>query len=760
VEWLLVIGGFGFATACTVAVVVLRARRGRRAGEPTNANINSQQDIAQFEPTSEDLEARHYAEEEVRISAEARAAGRRATEEARAAAEQEAQRKAEEGARLRAESEAHAAADQEVRRKAEEDARLRAESEARAAALQEARRKIEEDARLRAESEARTAAEQEAQRKAEEDARLRAESEARAASEQEAQRNAEKDARLRAESEARAAAEQEVRRKAEEDARLRAESEARAEAEQEARRKAEEDARLRAESEERAAAEQKAQRSAEEDARLRAESEAHAPEDENPDGKTDDTARFQPSPRAPREYRPSGRVPGGPRRAQADTQQEARDRAAPIEVRVLFERAGFCRVSLLPRRTAAMPIELTVTGSGDPPDLVALQDEWYQDVAVENLGQLLREGIEWAGVRSGGRQFRLTLSGRELYVLARHAEINGFVSSSRLVLGEEHVVLCIPERLSEVRDAIALTGSPEPGLLSVDSGVPPGWVGLRGIIPRIPVVSSSDGNILDALRPLAEVKVSLEEGIRIDRQTWLAGFPPSIRLRGDTSTTDTVVIDGHQASLSQLGGYEVPGWDSPGEHTVWCANAARTYSIRGGAEDWEPWDAYTWSLGEPGHDDAQARPSICGVLVRPPQKARSESRAIVVSAANPILIGAAPGEIEVCIARGDVQIGLCVGFPWFEPIWAIPGDVLHCDKRVARILFIGDQRSVASAIPRQRISGVRGQLVAESRRDHAWCTAVRSAGAKGLQIDPQGSEIVELWQTYKRYAKALAKKMR
>jgi hypothetical protein len=434
----------------------------------------------------------------------------------------------------------------------------------------------------------------------------------------------------------------------------------------------------------------------------------------------------------------------------------------PIEVRLLFEKAGFCRVSLLPRRDPGMPVELAVTGSGDPPELLALQDEWYQDVVLPNSEHLLREGIEWAGSLPGARQVRFSLSGRDLYVLARHQELNGFVSAPRLQLDGEHVVLCVGERLNEVRAAIALTGSPEPTLLNFDSGIPAGWAGLRGVVPRTPIAPSPAGDILDALRPLAQVEIALEGGIRIDRQTWLNGFPPSVRLRGDTSTTGAITIDGHDATLSADGGYAVPGWDLPGDHSVWCTSNSRTYAIRDGAEDWESWDAYTWSLGELGADGTQSRPVICGVLVRPPRVARSDGRAIVVPASNPVLIGSRPGEIEICTPRSDVRAGLCVGFPWFEPIWAIPADALHCDKRTARVLLIGSPQPAAegeqqpSARPGERRALHRGR----SWGAHAWCAAILTAGRKGLQTQPSRTEIADLWKAYKRCANALRRSWR
>jgi len=429
----------------------------------------------------------------------------------------------------------------------------------------------------------------------------------------------------------------------------------------------------------------------------------------------------------------------------------------PIEVRLMFENAGFCRVSLLPRRAAGMPDEFAVDGSGSPPELLALQDDWYQDVVLPDIGRLLTEGIEWAGALPNGGTGRFSLSGRSLYVLARHDKLNGFVSTPRLVLGEEHLVLCVAERLSEARANIALTESPDPSLLNSESGIPAGWVGLRGVSPRRSVAPSPYGDILDALRPLADVEIALSGGIRIDRQTWLTGFPPTIQLLGDFRAVGSVIIDGQEATRSPAGNYVVPGWDSPGRHTVWCTSASRMYTICDGAEAWTPWDAYTWSLGEPNASRTQSRPRICGVFVRPPSLARPDSRPTVVTASNPVLIGARPGEIEVCTPRADTRARLCIGFPWFQPIWAIPADVLHCDKRSARVLLIGppiavdrgnSEISARSSTPAPRRS-------AKDSGVHAWCSVIRATSSKGLQTEPSGVEIADLWKSYKHYAKAL-----
>lgn len=168
----------------------------------------------------------------------------KAEEEARIAAEKEAEAKAkaeaEERARIEAQREAQAKAE------AEEKARIAAAMEAEA----KAKAKAEEQARIAAEKEAKAKA------KAEEEARIAAEKEAAAKA------KAEEQARIAAKKEA------EAKAKAEEKARIAAQKEAEAKA----KAKAEEEARIAARKE----AEAKAKAEAEERARIAARKEAEA----------------------------------------------------------------------------------------------------------------------------------------------------------------------------------------------------------------------------------------------------------------------------------------------------------------------------------------------------------------------------------------------------------------------------------------------------------------------------------------------------
>jgi hypothetical protein len=459
-------------------------------------------------------------------------------------------------------------------------------------------------------------------------------------------------------------------------------------------------------------------------------------------------------------YRPPSPPRVTERRREAG--QRTRERAQGVDVRIVFDRSGDCRLSLLPKRAAGMPEQLVVSGSGNPPELVALQDEWYQDVSVEEPGRLLQEGVTWSGELCDGRRARWSMGGRAIYVFARHQKLSGFVSTPRLVLGEEQAVLCLCERLGEVREAIRLTGSPEPLILDAGCGSPAGWVCLRGATPQNPVPPREESDILNALCPLADIEIVLDGGIRIERQVWLAGYAPRVRVHGDVKMASPVTIDSAPATQDDQGGYTVAGCDLPGLHTVRCGSTSKNYEIREALEAWDAWDSYTWSMGEQNATVAGNHPAVCGVLVLPPGEVTEQRRVVLVPASHRVLLGTVPGQIQICSKRGDIPLGKCMVFPEFDPVWALPVDVFRCDKRTTRVLLIGEPGTVTPGgmLPNAEKEQTSRGAPTSRRQVQAWCAAICSAARKGLETEPGEDEISLLWQQYKRFARSLQRRTR
>jgi hypothetical protein len=94
----------------------------------------------------------------------------------------------------------------------------------------------------------------------------------------------------------------------------------------------------------------------------------------------------------------------------------------------------------------------------------------------------------------------------------------------------------------------------------------------------------------------------------------------------------------------------------------------------------------------------------------------------------------------------------------------MPADILHCDKRNAKLLFVGDRNRLHTLQPGQR-GIVLSNANPDARREYdrsvvAWCTAILDTTRKGLQIEPPGDDIAELWRAYRGCARSIWRSLR
>ena len=366
-----------------------------------------------------------------------------------------------------------------------------------------------------------------------------------------------------------------------------------------------------------------------------------------------------------------------------------------MELRILFQRDGYCKVSLLPRRPQGSPEECTVSSKDGSVELISLEAEWYQDVVPKNFGALLKTGLMWTDDATN-QQWQL--AGRDIFVFAVGTVHRGFVTCPRLVLGREHVILCVTSRIGEVERILKDARSDSWVERAEKDGAPPGWTVLsgpdgagriRGLVTRVPVPHHGGGDILDVLKPLPEVEIILEDGVCLGHNSWMAGQPPVIRIYGVSEHTEKVLIDGQDAARLEQG-YVAPGWDEPGTHEVWCGGATSKYTILDVDVRRSPWAAY--SFPSLIHPDMHA--GICGPLVRifadgSPSLSHTFREPIDISPGNPVLIGSSPGEVFIASRRDDIRGAHSFVSPPFEPVWALPAQPLHCDKSWNRVLLIG-----------------------------------------------------------------------
>jgi len=422
-----------------------------------------------------------------------------------------------------------------------------------------------------------------------------------------------------------------------------------------------------------------------------------------------------------------------------------RDRSLPLEVRLRFDRGGFCTISLIAKRCQGLPEDITVATQSGELELSAMQDEWYQDIVPDDVSGILRDGTVWMQ-KGAVERCSWSLSGRELYVLAARSDISGFVSQACLELGREHAVLCSAAIKSCVEQAIKETGAEPTSVFDESLGAPPGWVVFRGVVPGKPVTPVGEADIFNALRPLPRIDLSLERGVRLEGAKWLEGHPPCIRVYGDPEHTAEVRIDGQVAVCGDDGSYRAPGWDSIGSHTVWCSGISRTYSVVPFAGAWDWWDAYAFPVG----GGSKGRIGICGPMVRWVSDGPEGWSSLCVPESNPVILGRAPGQIVVAEAVSGVRGALSVASPPFCAVWALPRDPLHSDKQLARILLVGE-----ACPPERRLENPRATAAHHDASVEAWCRLILDASRKRMSTQPDTESVRALWLEYKRLARRI-----
>src|SRR2546422_4462936 len=392
-------------------------------------------------------------------------------------------------------------------------------SRRRRAAKQLAEEKVREEVRLKTEAETKRLADQkrlaeekaQAEAKAHEHARLTAEAKAmdeaekaRLAADAEELRLAEVNANAEAEAKARRETEAKVRAEAAARERSRLAEEAEAKRLADKHRQAEEKAVAEADAGEKAqlAAEAEAQRVAKENAKT-----------ENTASQATEETKVEIAPQSKlRDYRPLVPVSptARPRPNRDRTDRQPRNTSLELKLQMDFGRDGGVKMlSLVPERREGMPNHIEIEGLR----LNEWNDSYYDAVPVENVGDCLRQHVEWRG-RCGARSWRWILSRRELHVLAS-GDVCGlyqFGSVPRLLLEANHTLLTAVSFRGNVEAALAAAGCLNFTVLDeATPGVPTGWLVFRDVKPTRAVPMRDEAHILNALCPLPDMEPRSEE---------------------------------------------------------------------------------------------------------------------------------------------------------------------------------------------------------------------------------------------------------
>jgi hypothetical protein len=411
-----------------------------------------------------------------------------------------------------------------------------------------------------------------------------------------------------------------------------------------------------------------------------------------------------------------------------------RPQALEIRIRARSDRHGFCEFQLLAQRCDDCPIELELRQGRRTVRFSAVSDGWYEVSGLVNISDVLQHGA----ILSGEGTTTWELRGRPLYVLAPLHGIFGFVSTTRLDLGRDQIVLCRQSHAAEVEAVLAEAGCGGIKVSGTERGAPDGWAFYRSAKPSRAVPQASGNDILNLIRPVPDIEILLEGGLWLRNSTWIAGYPPEIRVGGEIPVGSIVTIDGETAENAGDRIFRTAASKSTGTHVVWCGGKTTSYSISEPEEHWERWEAVRSSGG-----------TVCGALVTRESNTEKPESLLSVPTSNPILIGAKPGEIFRCDARPGAQ---WMGFVPFPVSWALPSDPLHCDRSARKALLVNAINPSRGTMRRFRDPITNSVL--------HWCYAILDCRRKGLAVSPGDGESRQLWSDYMTEAKRIRRMSR
>ncbi|MEW8232446.1 MAG: hypothetical protein AB2745_19145 [Candidatus Thiodiazotropha endolucinida] len=453
--------------------------------------------------------------------------------------------------------------------------------------------------------------------------------------------------------------------------------------------------------------------------------------------------------KGPAKYQPSIRSPNITRRIRNSEQSKApasRARTLRMHLHAMHGRRNQFRISLLPERPKDFDENVEIKG---PDNQVvtwsASQDDWYADVDQSDLGNLLVTGAEWE-LNAGVDQIKWVLSGREIYVLASDSKgtISGYIPVSRLILFEEHLVLCARNQEQDVRQALDNAGCSGFTYMSDAGGMPAGWVLFHHVRPTVAVAHDNSAGIINILRPTHDIEIVLQGGIRLSHSSWLNAHPPVISIHGGDNKEMDVIIDGNTAYRDESGKYVAEAWDKPGQHTVFCGGVTQSYELVNSGDEWEFFDAFFYAAGI----NKQKTISVCGPAVLPSLGSRYTA---LIPKESACIIGAVPGQIVLASVGENVSRGEYIAVADFPIAWVLPSNPLTCNKSSSYVKMIGYEEAVED-------------VEFGNRRFNQdilhWCQVILNASRRKLGVEPPTEEANQLWESYKKVARRYWRRLR
>lgn len=253
---------------------------------------------------------------------------------------------------------------------------------------------------------------------------------------------------------------------------------------------------------------------------------------------------------------------------------------AKIELNVEISHGGHrLQCALFPRAPERFPEGVYEAGAENV-YLNYLEEDfpWFDPLPDEFLDRALAHGLI---LQREGYVLRFTSA--PVIPLTEYNELGDWLSCSRVVAGEKHLVLCRQDYREQVEKH--LTEHAKPGWAPPapgSRGLPSGWLCFRNV--QI-TTTSVDGvpEDLECLVPRLRVGIRLTGGLKMGRGVWFKGGEPKALITTQEDKPVVVHVDGERVEVLLKGSGEVNLGRldlEPGEHEVSAGGQRKRFELR------------------------------------------------------------------------------------------------------------------------------------------------------------------------------------
>lgn len=358
------------------------------------------------------------------------------------------------------------------------------------------------------------------------------------------------------------------------------------------------------------------------------------------------------------------------------------------------------------------------------------------------------------GLRLQNDRFALCFSGSRVIPLEKSAELGGWLSCQRLVLGEEHMVLCHTSLTGRVQEYLGQNAEegwyPAPGA----TGLPPSWACFR----NVRVGGRCTGTVSEELACLVPVwwaGIKFSGGLKVGYDAWLVGGEPRVAVTSEENRAIPVLIDGEEIGSLASGSLALdlrPLGLSPGEHEISAGSQRRKFRLSRSGHGGEPGVAGGY-LGHTLSRDGEAfSPASLGAREVAETGKEPEGTLSVVGAAVSGAPGSVPGAIQEALR-------LPRGYKRYAILGSRPGEVVEHEPNSETPYWFLKEMGVLDGHFRLPVAFEPQWIVAvgANRKEYLWPTGpTRPPG------DPAASGDVARWTWWarKRYRNLKGKQKR